>query len=377
MIEGPFLKAFTPANVLAGFREVGLWPLNRNIITPDKMAPSLATSTTTGFPLPPPPTPVRNLAQSMREAMRTPIPILSLAVDTIIEGLEAISLHSSSSSLPIATFQDEGVIIEPPSQGQVAVESLQSGRYAYLVNITALPLNQPPPTPILAAPGRHTVYPTFQKLPQQSLQAARIDELQGQLQEMQNREKVLISKLEAANTTSVMQHLYLNKLNVDRALNTKSGKSSTLFIDGKGQELTGGAFVTAVHDAEEATKAKAVLDAQVKQSRENTKVQRAGGEAAWKAWKAEYDTEKALWDLRVGKYTPRNIPDHLLAVKPKRVYKKDVIVAWEVANGYAEAQEVVAVPKRVRNRRRNIVESEEEEFEGDATSSEEEEEEEE
>jgi hypothetical protein len=52
LILEPFREAFSEKNVKAGFRETGVWPLDATRITPEKMAPSKASSYQSLFPLP-------------------------------------------------------------------------------------------------------------------------------------------------------------------------------------------------------------------------------------------------------------------------------------------------------------------------------------
>ncbi|KIM31870.1 hypothetical protein M408DRAFT_36724, partial [Serendipita vermifera MAFF 305830] len=52
LIEGPFLKAFTPSNIKAGFKKTGVCPFNSTVVTPSMMAPSIANSANALFPMP-------------------------------------------------------------------------------------------------------------------------------------------------------------------------------------------------------------------------------------------------------------------------------------------------------------------------------------
>jgi hypothetical protein len=71
LIEGPFIQAFTPANIKAGFKKTGVWPFNDTVITPAMMAPSIPNSAVALFPMPQA-SPVRALAPFIKLAAWNP-----------------------------------------------------------------------------------------------------------------------------------------------------------------------------------------------------------------------------------------------------------------------------------------------------------------
>jgi len=358
--------------MIAGFKAVGLWPLDATCITPNMMAPSLATSTQAGFPLHQPSTPVRSLVQAMKDAMSAPVTVPALHLDSLTEEMEALTIESSPPSLPLATFRDKDSVL-PSSLATAAVEALQGSRSAFLVNNKPLALDQPPPTPYIGYVGR----PKPHRYSRQMGHDAKLANLQLQLAAAKAENEWLSNDLLAANATSIMQHLHLNALSNERAAATKSGRNAAnLFLDGKGDVLTDAGFIGRVRAGEESKKASDQLAAQKKIDRAQEKQLKAGGEAAWKKYAAEYAIQRAEWDAKVTSYGKGKISAHLTRIKPQRTLKRVIIANWLKDNGSPVAGGELAVQKRGRTRIRNDFDDESEEFgSGDVTSTEEEEEE--
>lgn len=364
MIAAPFELAFTKRNIQAGFKQVGLWPLNSTVITPAMMAPSLATSTTSGFPLRIPSTPIRTVLNSIAEAMRHPISPFNALIRTVNEDLETLTLDEPSITLPIATFDTNELDLPTPTIGEVVIKALQGTRLANLVNGDPLPLNQPPPTPYISNARAQKVlkHPSPRKRrPTQTQMSTLVRELAASRAET----VALKQELQVSDMTNIIQHMHLQKMGVERALATKSGKKATYFTDGKGEELTDKAFIARVHNAEEATKAKKDQEKIKAALKATDKARAKGGKDAWARWKAEYDAAKAQWDDRVKKYPPRKIPAYLTAQKPKIVLKRDVIAKWERENeneATAGTAAMVIMPPVVRRGREGNSEEDFESF---------------
>jgi hypothetical protein len=372
LITKPYEKAFSSSNIKAGFKAVGLWPLDATCITPNMIAPSLATSTQTGFPLRLPSTPVRSLVQAMKDAMSVPVTVPALQLESLTEEMEALTIESSPQSLPLATFRDE-----PPvplsSVATAAVEALKGSRSAFLVNNQPLALDQPPPTPYIGRVER----PKPHKYSRKTGRDEKFADLELQLAAAKAENMQLSNDLLAANATSIMQHLHLNALINERAAATKSGRNAAnLFLDGKGDILTDPGFAGRVRAGEEAKRASDQLKAQKRIDRAQGKQLKAGGDAAWKAYAAEYAAQKAEWDAKVASYRKGKIPAHIMRIKPQRTLKKLVIANWMRDNGGPVAGGELAVQERGHTRARNDSDEESEEFvSGDVTSVEEDEEE--
>jgi hypothetical protein len=371
MIKRPYLTAFRTDNIVTGFEMVGLWPLNATRITPEMLAPSIATSTGQGFPLRPPSTPVRDLVQAVKDAMRVSA---ALELDTITEGVEALTVNESTSPpLPFATFQDDEITSQPLATGLAAVEALLGSRHAFLVNDEPLAINQLPPTPYINDPGRRNSTRPIVSPKKRSRKAGldqKVAELEIALACANERIDTLTDDLQAANATSVMQHLHLHKLVISRAAGTKSGKNPALFTDGKGQELTGPAFSGRVHDADKRKEAEDKEKRARKATRDEQKIIRKGGEAAWKKYAEEWTIKKEEWNKKVSGHNPRKIPAHLMRIKPVRVLKKVVIANWEREHGYEVSADAVAVPPTNRGAGRKLSDEESEEFESEVSSTE-------
>lgn len=136
--------AFTTDNVLSAFRSTGIRPFNPSVITPDQLAPSLATSTEYTGPIELPP-----VIKDIREALKLHRIHSRASGTSEFTGKESGS-YSSASSLPPSS----------PLAGQTArrISSVVSGsEYAYLSYADSDSFSSSTPIPdLFISPLRHS-----------------------------------------------------------------------------------------------------------------------------------------------------------------------------------------------------------------------------
>lgn len=217
---GAHLKVLTPEIIKAAFRKVGIYPFNRNVITPEMMAPSRDTSYKVFTPVVPP----------------TPVRIVS---DLLVDATQpAIRTHNEPT---------KSTVMDLPSQPiRIAIPQLASSDARYLTTTSPIKSSSQPPdlptfnlSPIKYQPTKQNVDGTKQQerraLNQEVLMAkdAQINLLKGQLLQLQ--------------ATMVLQRLYCarvrRQLAAKEAKKDKQGKTGgRLLGDGLPHLLTDDEF---------------------------------------------------------------------------------------------------------------------------------------
>jgi hypothetical protein len=150
LIEEPYRNVFTVANILAGFRKTGVWPLDRTVVTATMMAPSIPNSVLAAFPMAQP-SPVRALGPYIKVASWDPTfhlqqhpsdrltsqVISPMEVEDLPFAFGALNLGPDRNLTPTQSSNDLPALsspeIPPPNPSQETT-----------------PTQQPPPSPSMA-----------------------------------------------------------------------------------------------------------------------------------------------------------------------------------------------------------------------------------
>jgi hypothetical protein len=354
LIEGPFIQAFTPANIKAGFKKTGVWPFNDTVITPAMMAPSIPNSAVALFPMPQA-SPVRALAPFIKLAAWNPpfsldptsqpstsMPTTTLSgVDDISTMFGALEIGSDgdlapnaaqppllSPSIPQAASPPQDPQLHPLSQAQQALEALrQTASASYLVNEGPIPEEIILPPPILTAPP-----PVQWPKPLPSTSALRMSRQELLTENKNLRENLSMAMahisqqdeiIRGNNAQMILQWLHVSKIDDTRVAVAKTARQ-TVFPGGNGVELTGNVFVSAAQarvnarNAEDAAKA-----ARAKEMAVN-KALKAAQDEAWRVETENTENAVAEWNKHYQDMTKAQLAAAGAPKKPSRRLKSVV-----------------------------------------------------
>ncbi len=232
------IRALTPATIRSAFRTTGVWPLNRNAIPVDSMAPSKETSCEGDLPVRPA-TPVRLVAKLLQDfALR----------DTESE-LDAPSHPSPSPTSSRPTTPLAGQSFTPHQQESI----LEAARGLQACNPSIFPTQNPVATPKMLLNVAHLISPVKSRNldilaipPKTTTERELHRQIRQIVKEDQRREARLKAQIRDLQATHIINTLYCNTLRQHLAHNEKkkpSGlKRGKLVGDGLPRLLTGDDF---------------------------------------------------------------------------------------------------------------------------------------
>jgi hypothetical protein len=272
------VRALTEANIRAAFRKTGLWPIDRAVITPAMMAPSLEMAMHGNLPIAPS-TPVRVVIDRMHEihqrAKRPRSP------DSDNEGIA--TGHQGS----LASYLDN------------SFQMVRSTSAAFLVNSSPIQSTSTPPTfvPVPISPYSHKKarYSDLLVVPPSNMLE---EELQNSVRELLAANKEQKSLLISMQSSLVLNGAYCDLVQgqlTAQEESKKSKKKGRLVGDGMPRLLTSKDFVRRVVAFQKAAEEK---EAEMKKRRA-TKAERSTAMSQWKelekARKAENAAIRARW----------------------------------------------------------------------------------
>lgn len=334
-----YLQAFTPDTIRAAFSATGIYPFNPNVIRPEQLKPSEATSTTATFPLRQT-SPVRAVMAAFRYAMPAPTDNDPTTMYPITE--------ASAPSTPTRkrTRYEDGTYLPPvdpslytPSKRvrvmRASLASTSSGSFLVSSGPVTSSCRIDPPV-LERLPPSDIDWRKINDIarPQELSRDELIEHLQ-QLTDLSSRAKSHIQAqnvlIEATQAQLVVQDLYARKLN-ETLFNKENRKSKDrtklIFKDGKGRHLTHDEIVEALEAMEHERDRK---EAEKKQRRLTKKVERTARQAAkaavdaeWQEIKSAHEANLATWSIKCAELAAEGLPKSRWPKKPARPLKPKV-----------------------------------------------------
>lgn len=345
------IRALSHDLVKAAFRETGVWPYNRDVVTKEKLAPSLETAIEVTLPLVPP-TPVRVVTKLIREATKS----LEIVIEPEVDILE-----SASNNATPARRQ------KPMTQTPIrkAISNLESTNAGYLFDPAAIRAAMLPPTattiPILAKPKNGTRYPELLNVEPET---DRERLLQRALRKTEAREETARRHILQMQASTVLLQKYCDRVRsqlatVEKKKGKGKGKNKRLHGDGMPRLLTGDDFFFRVQQAaEEQEKAAADKSARADQLTkyqdemkewrardDERKLRNKAKREAWEQAKADWTAGKAFAKERGVQWTGGKKPvlgklenQEVRPKAPKRVVvdEDEELSGWEDEDGEEE-----------------------------------------
>ena len=229
------IRALTEDNIHAAFHATGVYPVNRNFITPNMMDPSIETSLQ------------RTIPGKQTDDVQALTNVLKNNLYNVNSQLsEAPS--TAASQVPSQTTQ------QPPSPTNSIIEALKPTQGAYLIQPgTVLPTNHPPIFNLyLISPRHDRYYDLLSKEPCTEQER----KLRQALHESEARDMVRKEQVLEMQATSVLQNIYVRGVQAElqAAADYKKkrvGKKVRLNGDGKPKLLTGDEFMELANQKEE------------------------------------------------------------------------------------------------------------------------------
>ncbi|KAJ7062702.1 hypothetical protein C8F01DRAFT_1082338 [Mycena amicta] len=342
-----YLAAFVPKTVLAAFRATGIVPFNPAVITAEKMAPSLATSTCSSFPVVLPPH-VERVAQSFRGYVPSAFELdpgnwAGYQSGNAVAGPSRLALLSSSptsvSSSPSSASRRRArepridpLLEETPAKRRriltAAIAASPSTRWLLSSSPITSPHVLPPPVLPKTAPFHRS---SDSRVVSPSNMSRRELEL---LRRMVEQER----NLSYARGTAFIQHLMGTKQ--AKQLHTKEKRKKTdrqqiLFGDGKARLLTSDDIIQALEDDVQQKKDKEVEKEGRKRTKADLAEKKRGCDEEWKAIQTAHQAAIAAWKVEVENAKKVGKKGRSLPQRPKKTaLKRDLEVKWglKVAN---------------------------------------------
>ncbi|KAL5530820.1 hypothetical protein ACEPAF_7078 [Sanghuangporus sanghuang] len=333
-----FLLSFSKETVLSAFKVTGIHPFSRNIISPDQMKPSEASSTSTSFPLPLN-TPVHRIMAAFRHQ-----PPMRFDVDiaTHLPAPNFIPLQPSGNttgqpnqyllpSVPVLNPTLDPSDFSPTKRVRSVYASLATSKSAsFLVNDRKLTSSDTLPAPVLERPPTNTVpdwktaQECLERLSRQKLEDD-ITKLTETLRRAQIHSKVCESIAEGAQAQLVLASMHNAKLQV--ALHKKeAAKTGDNFRLGDGMPR-----IWTSEESREEIKAKQETkereEAETLVRKENARKKKTLSEAVekeWKQLKAYHKEEVAKWEAKCSQWEREGFPKKFWEPKPTRPTKKQL-----------------------------------------------------
>ncbi|KAJ3526256.1 hypothetical protein NMY22_g10234 [Coprinellus aureogranulatus] len=288
------LHVLTPSLIKTAFRKTGIVPVDRTVITPDKLAPSKESSHEVITPVVPP-TPVRIMTDYILDAL----PLASLPEESDTPPDSPTPSHANT-SLPRTAIE---------TRTHIAMNELRGTSAGFLFESTPIESTAEPPdlpaipiSPVKKGKGQDSV----EDLLVQESDNPLVKGLQRALEE--ERAKSAFYKRQTINLQSamVLQRVYCRKLRLQlKVKEEKSKKRSNRKLKkaGLGRVITDDDFFKEVTEQREAEKA----EERLKELRKSAQERHAEAVEAWEAEeskrvekndqrKEEWERAKVLWE---------------------------------------------------------------------------------
>jgi hypothetical protein len=266
-----YITAFTPHLVKKAFEATGIVPFNPDVIRPEQMRPSEATSVQGSFPLTLP-SPVRRITMAMRTYKPTAIE-LSPSTHAVHSGDHSPSMASSSFASPKRPLAGIDPADETPSKrARIAYAALASSSASFLVHADPITSAHRLLPPVFEAPATIPA-PTFgTPVTRMTREELAVEAVALRDENMLLREHVVSRDeiIEHAHAQLVLQDLYGAKQRASlwaKEHKTKADRVKLkIFENGLGRHLTSDEFIRLFEEQEAAEEAAETAKAQRKAS---------------------------------------------------------------------------------------------------------------
>ncbi|KAJ7050257.1 hypothetical protein C8F01DRAFT_1345408 [Mycena amicta] len=339
-----YLNAFVPKTVLAAFRATGIVPFNPAVITAEKMAPSLATSTCSSFPVVLPPH-VERVAESFRGYVPSAFDLdpghwQGYQSTNAVAGPSRLALSSSSptavASSPSSASRRRGrdptidpLLQETPTKRRRILTAALAASPSTRWLLTDSPITSPRvlPQPVLpkTAPFHRASGMDWAVSPSKMSRNELMSLAQGHMEEQEKN-------LSYARGTAFIQHLLGTKQ--AKQLHTKQKRKKTdrqqiLFGDGKARLLTSDEIIQALEDDVQQKQDKEVEKEGRKKMKADLAERKKGCDEEWKTIQATHQAAIEVWKLDVENAKKEGRKGRSLPERPKKtVLKRELEVKW-------------------------------------------------
>ncbi|KAF5360338.1 hypothetical protein D9756_005089 [Leucocoprinus leucothites] len=313
-----FNKSFNCDTVQAAFKATGVYPYDPNVITEEKMKPSLPSFSKGSFPLPQP-SPVKAILKAFEEHPMIDYDANEMSIDPILTysaslsgrmGLVCQSLQYtlSGSFLVLDTPHTSATPVLPPS-----LESTPS-----LPPVDWSLVKEPPQTGWVTQEAYKT----------------EVQDLRTRLSLAKTHIEAHQACLEAQNAQLVFQELHLQHINkVLFRKETKGSEDSGVHVDGGGAILIDEKIIEKVQEREALKKAKAEEKERRKDNRERRKEAQIQQAEQWQCMQDKYQVILVGWEVETQKLASEGVPKCSWPPKPKKPHKPTLSIFLMTDNG--------------------------------------------
>lgn len=300
---GVFLASFREETNKTAFSVTGIWPPNRNAISPALMKPSELSSTKTVFALPLP-SPARRIVQMIQlttEEGNTINPHIAGNVDLTNQTKLTQALQSS-----------------PSGAFLVSSTRITSSQEIFLPVISPIPRSQEATLHIFNIPPNR-----LQKLSQAEL-LAEAKNLADVVVDTKKQLEVAQQAIEAANAQLVVQHIHATKLkqSLGEKEKKRAGGHTKIFGDGMGKVVTSDEIFKSIQELEEAKKAKSKELELREKERKRIKAAKVALAEWWKKAGDEHTAALTNWEATTKILKEQHVLRKDWPKKPTRALKK-------------------------------------------------------
>ena len=334
-VLGPaYYAALTPENVKASFKATGIHPFNPEVITEDKMAPSLATAKTNPFPGT---TPI---------AIKKTVDFLLPELSTPFTPIRPLGTQPDTKESPLHIYAQENHAQEPSQPPLDAANVLRDSEIGFIYQSRAITSSQPLPSEYIDYQSplkRFKIPPThcqgsIAELKEENKQ------LREELDNLRQKAKRSLHSNARLNMQVAIQHVFLTRLRHQLAQKEmkKSANRNKINQNGRGVILTSNEIREIIAEQQEGRIQKAAAKLCRAEARQVNKTTRKTKDELNAVKRAEWQAKRAAYDTKCEKLQRQGVPKSQWPRAPWYPFGKKSYEQWLAEGDEPEYDEKVS-----------------------------------